>query len=63
MYTIFILPALCLSGLFFGVRQILRSSASTLMKVALILLVTGSLLMVYLVTLGLLLASSGGFNH
>ena len=60
---IFVLPTLWLSGLFFGVRQILRSTYTTGRKAALLTIVVGTFVIVSLMSLGLLLASAGGYNH
>ncbi len=52
-----------LSAFFFGVRQVLRSSGTTAVKALLILVLTGLLAVVSLISLGILLASAGGHNH
>jgi hypothetical protein len=62
-FSVLLLPALYLSGFFFGVRQILDSTKATAMKGLLILGLIGLLVFVSLTSLAVLLAAAGGYNH
>lgn len=63
VFSILVLPALYLSAFFFGVRHVVGGDRDTFMKGALILGLVGILFVVSFISLVVLLAMAGGYNH
>jgi hypothetical protein len=61
--SIFILPALYLSGLFLAVRQILMSNEPTATKALMMAATLAVFVIISLISLFLMAAMAGGYNH